>query len=253
MSASGIWKAAVPAVAVVLAGCSLGEETLTPKQAAQNAFDVHDADKRRRAVHRLASAEFGGKKPYLRVYRLLADDPDPTVRAACMKALGRHGGPEDADLLVKGLRDDNAFVRWEAAKALERIHAPRAIDPLLKALRSDNDADVRAAAARALGQYPRPAVFDGLVGALSDRSFTVAQAAGRSLRTITGHEGPGLDPAAWMAWREKRDTPFARAEGYRYRPYAPPRNFLERMWFWGEPEPPQARAPRGAQASGEKS
>ena len=95
-------------------------------------------------------------------YRLLMDDPDATVRAACIKALGAHGTVDDALLIIPRLKDEAAFVRWQAAKSLQRIHHEQAVGPLLDAMKSDEDVDVRMAAADALGQYPRPAVFDAL-------------------------------------------------------------------------------------------
>src|SRR5690606_5374227 len=57
----------------------------TPGQAARDAFNVYDADRRRNAIGLLAAAPFGGEAPYTRTYRLLVDDPDATVRGAAVK------------------------------------------------------------------------------------------------------------------------------------------------------------------------
>lgn len=218
----------------------------TPGEAARDAFNVYDADKRRNALNLLAASHFGGEAPYVRTYRLQIDDPDPSVRAACVKALGMHGQVEDVKLIAPLLADDSAFVRWEAAKALQRIHNPIAIDPLRRTLGGDEDPDVRMACADALGQYPTPAVFDVLVGALIDPNFGVALAARRSLQTITG-EDLGGEPSDWMAWAaEHRGSMFEDHQPYVYYPYAKPPGFFKKMLPWTE-QAPQAppRAPVG--------
>lgn len=223
----------------------------TPSQAARDAFNVYDPDARRRAVALLSASPFGGEAPYVRTYRLLMDDPDPTVRAACLAALGLHGGPEDVPLMTDHLTHPVNFVRWEAAKALQKVHDPRAVRPLLNALRNDEDLDVRLAAATALGQYRDAEVFGTLVGALSDRDYGVRQAAADSLATLTG-QGFGVDAPAWLAWSQGQDQAqlFADARGYTWRPYDKPPGFWGRLQFWEKREPPDPRVPTGLDATG---
>jgi len=74
-----------------------------PSDVARDAFDVYDADKRRRAINQLSTADWGGEPPYLKTYRLLLDDPDATVRAAAVSALGRHGTVNDVPRLIARL------------------------------------------------------------------------------------------------------------------------------------------------------
>lgn len=213
----------------------------TPGQAARDAFNVHDPDKRRASIALLSTAPFGGEAPYVRTYRLLVDDPDATVRAASIKALGMHGTVEDATLIVPRLKDSAAIVRWEAARALQRIHNPVAINPLIEAMRTDEDADVRMAAANALGQYAQGAVFDALVGQLTDPDYAVVQSAVDSLTTLTGHKG-GPDPAEWVRWADaNRANLFANQQRYTFQPYSDPPGFVDKMQFWRnhEPTPPQ--------------
>ncbi len=264
--------AAIAVTVGTLTGCaSSGEsETLlgdlfgsfqppTPTQAALDAVNVYDPDKRREAIALLGAAPFGGEPEYLRLYRWhlgssdggpqldepRAIDPDPTVRAAAVRALGMHGTVEDAKLLVPRLEDDAAFVRWEAAKALQRVHNPIAISPLINVLRADPDTDVRMAAADALGQYATRAVFDALVGALGDSNYGVVRAARDSLRTLTGYDG-GLDPSTWVHWaREQDERLFADQRPYRYQPYVRPPGLLERAQFWKSAETPPSKAPVG--------
>lgn len=221
----------------------------SPGEAARDAFNVYDPDRRRAAIANLSAAHFGGEEPYLRTYRLLLDDPDPTVRAACVKALGMHGSVADAKLLIPQLSHEAAFVRWEAAQALQRIHDPAAVGALLTALKDDGDADVRMAAAEALGQYPEARVFDSLVGALVDRNYGVVQAAGQSLRTLTG-QPYGHDPAPWVAWsNQHRNALFAGQRTYSYQPYTKPPGLLDKAQFWRDQDKAPRQIPAGIEAA----
>jgi HEAT repeat protein len=223
----------------------------TPAQAARDAFNIYDPDTRRRAVQFLAAAPFGGEDAYVRTYRLLIDDADPTVRAACANALGLHGAPEDAALLIPLLSDRVSFVRWEAAQALQRIHNPAAIDPLLRVLRNpdEEDPDVRMAVATALGQYPTPAVFDALLGVLNDRDFAVVKAASQSLATLTGQD-LGYDGYDWIDWAKNHRTDlFAHQQPYTYLPYVKPPTFIQKMKFWKDRPVAQPQAPAGLEAA----
>ena len=219
-----------------------------PGEIAREAFDPTDADKRRRSVSLLSAAYFGGEEPYLRAYRLLIDDPDATVRAACVKALGYHGDVNDANkLIIPRLGDDNVFVRWEAAQALQKIHTTEAIEPLIKAT-GDEDADVRLAAADALGQFPRADVFQVLVSLLDDPEFSVAHAARESLSTLTGYD-MGPDGGDWLLWSERnRDRLFVHQQRYTWEPYEPHRGWFEKAKFWKGYDKPQPLPPRGLEA-----
>lgn len=220
----------------------------TPSQVARDAFNVYDADVRRKSVNNLSAARFGGEPPYLRLYRLLIDDPDPTVRAACCKALGLHGEVQDVPLLITRTKDEATAVRWEAAKALQKIHSPQAIDPLMELLARDQDPDVRQAAATALGQYPTIASFNVLVGALDDRSYSVVDQAYESLKTLTGYDF-GTDGSAWLIFaRKDPQAIFKHQQQYTWQPYVAPRTLGKKMQFWKKkPEPPEPRIPTGMQ------
>lgn len=216
-----------------------------PGEVARDAFNVYDADTRRESVHMLSSAHFGGEAPYVRLYRLLIDDPDPTVRAACVKALGMHGSVEDAVLLANLLEDDAALVRWESAKALQRVHNPAAVAPLMNLVSSDEDADVRMAAAYALGQYNQAKVFHCLVGALDDHSYGVTQASRWSLGMLTGYDF-GDDGSLWLIWAKKNAGGlFEHGREYVWQPYDKPRGWWDKAKFWKKSEPVQPRPPRG--------
>ncbi len=247
--------AAIPfALALFLTGCTLNQSPVaelfdritppSPREVASEAFDV-DPDVRRRSVAQLSAAPFGGEEPYLRLYRLLVTDPDDTVRAACVKALGTHGEAQDTERIVVRLADDSSIVRWEAAQALQKIHHPAAVDPLMRTLISDPDADVKQAAAIALGQYPRPAVFNALVQALEDPQFSVAAAARTSLTTLTGQDF-GTDINRWLTYAEENsETVFARQTQYTWTPFDKPPTLLQRLQFWKPREKPVPQVPVG--------
>ena len=217
----------------------------TPGQTARDAFNTHDPDVRCRSVTRLAAAPFGGQKPYLRLYRLLVDDPDATVRAACVKAIGMHGSVDDTKLIVAQLDDPDAFVRWESAKALQRIHDPQAAGPLIQVLGEDTDADVKMAAAQALGQYAQRRVYHALIGVLEDPSFGVAETARWSLYTLTGYDF-GFEGGLWLMWAQKQDDKlFDRRQPYTWQPYIKPPGLVEKIMFWRKRDDDGPTAPKG--------
>jgi hypothetical protein len=208
------------------------------------ALDPHNPDRRREGTLRLASAPFGSEETYVRLYReYVANDENTLVRAAAIRALARHGAPDDALLIARHLADENVQVRWEAAKGLQRLHSPAVVPALLAVLRDDEESSVREAAATALGQYAEERVFQALVAALDARELEVNVAAQRSLRTLTGVD-LGSDRNDWRAWyREAGATAFAGAEDFLYPTYQRSPTFLERLVFWNprayeEPAPP---------------
>jgi len=221
----------------------------SPSTVARRAFNVYDADERRRSVNELASAPFGGQPPYLKLYRLLLDDPDPTVRAACLRALGKHGEPADVARVVPYMNDRTDFVRVEAATALQRLHHEDAVEPLIRALQNDEHADVRVAAASALAQYPQQRVFQALIGALADREYAVINQSVRSLRTLTGQDY-GEDGSKWLAWGEQTGAMFADQKPYYYPQFIAPPTFFDRLQVWRRPKEVVPTEPTGLARDG---
>ncbi|MFK7787981.1 MAG: HEAT repeat domain-containing protein [Phycisphaeraceae bacterium] len=221
-----------------------------PSVAVAMMFNREDADQRRQGISWIASSPFGGEEEYVNSYRLLVEDPDPGVRAASATALGRHGSIQDAMTLATLLKDENDLVRWQAADGLRKLHNPAAIPALIERLDPDieDDADTRATAALALGQYPDDIVFARLATALEQGSFNVVNAAHGSLKLLTGTD-QGIEPQAWAAWFEQTDNPFANQQTYTYNLYQPDRDWFDQyVTFWnnsdgGGPKGPQT--PRG--------
>jgi len=245
----------------MLGGCESGNpldalaDTFTPESPSEKArdfFNIYDADKRRDAVASFSGAPYGGEAPYLRAYRLLVDDPDATVRAAAIRALGIHGAPEDVQAIVRRSRDRQHFVRWEVAKALQKLHNPIAIAPLIDMMNDDESTDVRMAAARGLGQYPRREVFDALVGALDDPDYGVIKAAHHSLVLVTGYDF-GDDPSMWLIYaRRNPNEVTAHHKEYKWQPFDKGESWLDQAQFWKDKQTPAPRRPTGADASGDE-
>jgi HEAT repeat protein len=151
--------------------------------------------------------------------------------------------------LVRRLKDDASFVRWEAALSLQRIHNPVAIDPLMTAAAKDEDPDVRMAAAYALGQYAEPPVFDVLVGALDDPEYAVVQNAQGSLQTLTGQK-LDADGAQWLAFKKEHPGKdlFKNQKQYLWQPFTKPKGTLDYVKFWKKKPVPQPAPPVGATA-----
>lgn len=211
-----------------------------------------DPDVRRQAVEVVSAAKWGGAEPYLHAYRLLVTHPDKSIRAASLRALGRHGEPQDAEEIANYLDENEyvTFVRWEAAKALQKIHNPKVAKALIASATNDSDPDVRMGTTKALGQYPDSAVFQALVGLVNDPDFGVAYTASRSLSTLTGQD-LGLAPAKWLKWGDEHANDlFADQQQYTWQPYDRPLNLLDKAQFWKTHEPANPRPPTGLADTG---
>ena len=189
----------------------------SPSQAAEMATDQYSAENRYKGTTLLSNADFGGQDVYLELYLDGMTDPDSGVRAASVRALGRHGDPEHVGLIITALQDENDLVRIEAARALQRVHSEEAISPLIDAMNENKESqvDVRAAAADALGQYRQSNVVLALISALRDSRLVVNDRVQHSLLVLTG-QNFGLDRRAWMDWYNENDDLFAAAQPYTY-------------------------------------
>lgn len=191
----------------------------SPAEAAAWAVDPFDADKRARGTLLLANAPWGGEDVYVRLYRQQLKDEDPLVQAVGVRALSLHGSPDDVATIVELMAKEEPYLRWECARALQRLHNTVAVVPLTDRLNLKKEAEpsVREAAATALGQYADRRGFDGLVAALDDRDYAVAESARRSLVTLTGKD-LGNEVRPWVAWSKEETSLFAGQQAYTY-PY----------------------------------
>lgn len=110
-------------------------------------------------------------------------EEDPFVRANAAAALGVIGDPMATDVLVNLLGDDSSVVRTRAAEGLGQLAQETAIPPLVEALgaaKSPNEATVIVAALEKIALV---------------RNLTVDR------------EALGTDPANWRAWYRAVKTP----------------------------------------------
>lgn len=217
----------------------------TPEEAARMAIDRLDANNRYRGTLLLSGQPFASEPLYIQLFADNIKDADPGVRAVSARALGNHGRPEQAPLLIEALKDSDALVRREAARALQRLHDPEAITSLLVAVRepdlddpevpSEADPEVRVEAATALGQYAEPKVFEALVQSLADSRLAVNRAAQNSLRVLTGQDF-GLDRRGWLDWSKANPDLFKGQAVYNYPVFSREKSLIEYIPF--VPQPP---------------
>lgn len=226
----------------------------SPQTAAAWATDQYDPNLRYKGTVLLGTASWGGEPLYLRLFEQHARDPEANVRVAAMRALGNHGGPEHAAILIDGLSDAEPRVRSEAARSLQRLYAPTtAIDALMRAIREDveESAEVRAEAATALGQYPANRVVQALIASLADRSLAVNHASVSSLRILTGQDF-GYDRRAWGTWATANpgEAMFAARGQFVYPVFNRPRKLIEYLPFIPQPPNEQTALPAGTPVGG---
>lgn len=221
--------------------------TPTPGVAAAWMFDPYDPDKRFRGTVLLANAPFGGESVYVNGYIQHLSDPDASVRAAAAFALGQHGSPEHVPMILPLMSQEDRLVRISATRALQRLHNPVAVPALLNAIdpKKEQDADVRADAANALGQYAEPRVLQGLIAALDDERLAVTSNAAASLRTLTGQTF-GDDRTTWFDWAAATKEPFSGQTAYLYPAFSRDRSWFEHIPFWPPPPNEESAQPIGA-------
>lgn len=217
-----------------------------PAEAAEMAIDPYSPERRYRGTTLLSNADFGGQPVYIELYVDAIDDEDPGVRAAGVRALGRHGEPVHVPLLVGRLTDPDRMVRIAAARALQRVHNDAAVPGLLVAIQESRepDIDVRVAAAEALGQYAQPRVVQGLIAALADPRLSVNHAVRSSLVTLTGQDF-GVDRRAWLDWYDSTEDTFAGRQPYVYPAFSREKRLIEYLPFVPPPPNEAASSPVG--------
>lgn len=94
---------------------------------------------------------WSGDMQVITVLEGLADDPDPEIRCAVLRASSRLGHPASAKWTSAGLGDDNTAVRLQAIAASRRLGLTEAV-PQLMVLRDDAQLWVRLRAEQALEQ-----------------------------------------------------------------------------------------------------
>ncbi|HEY8748385.1 MAG TPA: HEAT repeat domain-containing protein [Tepidisphaeraceae bacterium] len=175
----------------------------TPSKAARMTTDSNSADNRRLGVTKLVEYSFAHRPPYTTRYEQMAQaDPDPTVRAAALRACNQARDRAATHLFISMLGDvkETDGVRLEAAKGLCNLPDSGAVPTLLTVGNAtDTNRDVRIASVDALKYYRSLEVGRALGNLLADRDFAVGWQARRSLVYMT-HQDFKMDQGAWLAF-----------------------------------------------------
>jgi hypothetical protein len=173
----------------------------TPLRAAKMTTDETSADNRREGIYKLVGYDFARRPPYTTRYEQMAQvDPDPTVRAAALRASSLSGNTHATPIFIASLSDKSELVRLEAAKGLCNLPDANAAPGLLRASGgADENRDVRIATTDALKYYRTREVARGLVNLLNDHDFGLAFQARRSLIYMT-HKDFEFDQGKWLAY-----------------------------------------------------
>ncbi|NET86363.1 MAG: AAA family ATPase [Moorea sp. SIO1F2] len=132
------------------------EET-DPAILMNNLDSSDDINERERIIHKLGKLQ--APKAVRPLVDLLQDtNQEPDIRATAAAALGEIGTATANDdpaiqALLNALRDNDSFVRLQAAQALGKLIPPVGIDALYQAIRQDKFSNVRDAAKEALKKY----------------------------------------------------------------------------------------------------
>lgn len=92
--------------------------------------------------------------------------PEPTVRAAVMRALSKFLYKRTFITLREGLSDSDKAVSDEAARAVEELRFPHAFDPLARIYRESSNASARISALRALAKIDTVEVAEMLLSVI---------------------------------------------------------------------------------------
>jgi HEAT repeat protein len=182
-------------------------EVAKPKRAklVAEAFDTKSADRRRLGVLQMYHEDWGRQEPCVKAYALLAQDPEPIVRAAAITALGESRNGLYVTVLIDALeRDRVQYVRVDAAEALRKVLGPEAVEPLIRHAKADTNLDVRLLCIRALKRYPQRPVLEALLVCLGDEEFGIRFTARQTLSAMTGQDAV-YDVNAWKAVSSKED------------------------------------------------
>jgi hypothetical protein len=145
-----------------------------------------DSDPVRRARAASALGEFLDPHALPVLSELVTSDTDTTVRVEAVRALGRLNVVSGHAALSGAMRDPDAQVRLAALEQVLKVNSFQDADALL-GLIGDADTRVRSTAVQLVGELRLSAATDGLLGVLiTDGSAQVRQAAAIALGRIGG-------------------------------------------------------------------
>ncbi len=127
----------------------------------------------------------------------LKAEKDALLRIEVLRSMGAMTCPTAIGMLRLGMKDPDADVREACCLAWRQQGGPEAIELLSAAATTDSDADVRMAAARALGEMGDRRAVAALGQMLEDRDPAMQYRAVASLQQVTGQD-LGNDVNAWI-------------------------------------------------------
>ncbi len=147
-----------------------------------------DADSLRRAGAATALGKLGGESAVLALKKRI-DDPAPAVRIAVAGALGEIADPTTAEVLLPLLEDPEPSVVRAAARALGQVGNTIAACPMAALLvQRGQDLLVRRALAAGLAHIPHPDAQAPLLQALGDDDPQVRAYAAKALGQVGSEE-----------------------------------------------------------------
>lgn len=173
-----------PGEQAALALASLGRKAFGPLM---NQLDNASAVTRRNAawaIGELTNMPPGERAPAIPQLIALLGDNDPWVRMAAARAIGEVRDSRATDTLIATLSDADWRVRELAAWALNEMKERRAVAALCQLLLSDSRAEVRRAAAEALGEIASAEALPSLQHALNDAEPAVRAKASWAIAEI---------------------------------------------------------------------
>jgi HEAT repeat protein len=169
-----LWMACCVAI---VTGCHQDSPPPDPRTATRiltALLDDRDGWIRQTAADALGKIGEPGAEPFL-IHALR--DPEPAVRAAAARGLGRlsSASQEAGTALLSALGDPDLSVRRAAAQALGAIEGLAALAPALAALLTNSDPAVREAAAHALSLMEAREIWEALAASATDPHPAVRQ------------------------------------------------------------------------------
>jgi len=150
-------------------------------------FDWNDRERLARVIGEKGKLlrNTGGVAPALDFLKRTLKDEDVDVRIAAVTALGNICHAKTVPALIQALRDASPYIRQKAAVTLRalRVSKPEDVDVVIRALQ-DNDANVRCAAAEALGEIKEKRATSYLMRTLKDPEWYVRRAVALALGKI---------------------------------------------------------------------
>ncbi|QDT00305.1 HEAT repeat domain-containing protein [Adhaeretor mobilis] len=126
-------------------------------------------------------------------------EPDPIVRRTIQETIAKFDQPLAERVLLAGLQDDDADVRVACCRKLGERGKPAAVKALSTLVTEAEEIDVQLAAVDALGKIKSPESIQAIALALENRDPAMQYAGVQAMQQVSD-ENLGNDVAAWRAF-----------------------------------------------------